>query len=152
MVTNQTSINGPKAVPTRAVPKRCTTKRPMRMTTVSGTTAAEKFGLTSLRPSMAESTEMAGVMMPSPYRSAAPMRPRAMSTARRRRRCDVFLRMSASMARMPPSPRLSARMMKTMYLKLTTRISDQRISDSTPYTLSGVGVSPYSGLKHSRRA
>jgi len=55
-------------------------------------------------------------------------------------------RRSASIARMPPSPLLSARRMKTMYLTLTTRISDQRISDSTPYTVAGSARRPYSGL------
>ena len=42
-------------------------------------------------------------------------------------------------ARMPPSPRLSARMTKTRYLIEMTMISDQKISESTPSTLSGVG-------------
>ncbi len=42
---------------------------------------------------------------------------------------------SAIIAMMPPSPRLSARMMNTTYLSDTTRISDQNTSDSTPNTL-----------------
>jgi hypothetical protein len=40
--------------------------------------------------------------------------------------------MSASKARIPPSPLLSARMMKMMYLMLTMMISDQTISERTP--------------------
>ena len=59
---------------------------------------------------------------------------------------------NASSERMPPSPRLSARRMKTMYFTLTTRMSVHRISDSTPTMLPGVGWMPYSGLKHSRSA
>ncbi len=52
---------------------------------------------------------------------------------------------------MPPSPWLSARMMKPRYFTATTRVSDQRISDSTPSTLAGVGATPCSP-KHSRSA
>ena len=33
---------------------------------------------------------------------------------------------------MPPSPSLSARMMKSTYLTVTMIVSDQKISDSTP--------------------
>ena len=35
-------------------------------------------------------------------------------------------------ARMPPSPRLSARMISVTYLIVTTRISAQKISDRMP--------------------
>ena len=52
----------------------------------------------------------------------------------------------------PPSPRLSARMMKVRYLKETTKLSDQKISESTPSTFSPVGAIPYSGAKHSLSA
>ena len=41
---------------------------------------------------------------------------------------------------MPPSPSLSARMMKKMYLTVTTIVSAHTMSDSTPNTFSGVGV------------
>ena len=37
---------------------------------------------------------------------------------------------------MPPSPRLSARIMKITYFSVTTMTSDQAINDSTPNTLS----------------
>ena len=37
--------------------------------------------------------------------------------------------------RMPPSPLLSARMMRTTYFSVTTTISAQKISDSRPSTL-----------------
>ena len=39
---------------------------------------------------------------------------------------------SAISARMPPSPRLSARMIKVTYLTVTISISDQKISDRMP--------------------
>ena len=53
---------------------------------------------------------------------------------------------------MPPSPRLSACMMKVRYLSDTTKLSDQKISESTPSTLDAVGARPYSGAKHSLSA
>ena len=52
---------------------------------------------------------------------------------------------------MPPSPLLSARMMKTRYLTVTTIVSAQKMSESTPSTFSGVGLAPCSGSKHSLR-
>jgi hypothetical protein len=39
---------------------------------------------------------------------------------------------SASRARLPPSPLLSARMMIITYLTDTSTVTDQKISDSTP--------------------
>ena len=53
---------------------------------------------------------------------------------------------------MPPSPRLSARMMKVRYLNVTMKLSDQKTSDRRPRMLSTVGASPYSGAKHSLKA
>ena len=47
-------------------------------------------------------------------------------------------RVSAISAMMPPSPRLSARMMNDTYLPLITIISAQKTSDRIPSTLSGV--------------
>ena len=57
---------GPKKVATRAVPRACTTNRPIRMTIVSGTTTLSSVGATSFNPSTAESTEIAGVRIASP--------------------------------------------------------------------------------------
>ena len=56
---------------------------------------------------------------------------------------------SAMRARMPPSPRLSARMMKVRYLSTITTRSDHSTSDRMPSTFAGVGVSPRWGTKHS---
>ncbi len=61
-------------------------------------------------------------------------------------------RASAISARMPPSPRLSARSTTPRYFTEITRISDQKISDSTPITLACVGGTAYSPKKHSRIA
>ena len=67
------------------------------------------MGVAMSSPSTALSTEMAGVIMPSPYRSAAPKMPSSTSGQR-----SVVLRIligvaRAVSARMPPSPWLSAR-------------------------------------------
>ena len=43
---------------------------------------------------------------------------------------------------MPPSPSLSARIASNTYVTVTTTITDQKISDTTPYTfwvLTGTG-------------
>ena len=42
----------------------------------------------------------------------------------------------------PPSPLLSARMITVTYFTVTTIISAQNASDSTPSTVSWSGVSP----------
>ena len=47
---------------------------------------------------------------------------------------------SAMSAMMPPSPRLSARMMNITYFTDTTSISDQSTSDTAPSTWSWVAV------------
>jgi hypothetical protein len=49
------------------------------MPSTIGTTNGFNFMVASSNPSTAESTEMAGVMTPSPYRSAAPATPRTLN-------------------------------------------------------------------------
>ena len=58
-------------------------------------------------------------------------------------------RARASSARMPPSPRLSARMTIDRYLKVTTKLSDQKISERMPMTFSRVTGKPCGPVKHS---
>jgi len=53
---------------------------------------------------------------------------------------------------MPPSPRLSARMMSITYLSETTIISAQKIVDNPPRTLSAVSAMPCPGPKVSLTA
>ena len=79
-VVNQTSITGPNTEPTRAVPKRCSENSTARMIKVRGTTNGSDPGAAILSPSTALSTEIAGVIMPSQYSSAAPKMPSAIST------------------------------------------------------------------------
>ena len=58
---------------------------------------------------------------------------------------------SSKIAKIPPSPALSARVMKSMYLILTTMINDQKIKETTPKTFA-----PFTGrlvaLKHTASA
>ena len=66
MTTNHASMTGPNSRPTFAVPRLWMRNSPMMMTTVTGTTYGAKSGVATFKPSTAPSTEMAGVMMPSP--------------------------------------------------------------------------------------
>ena len=49
---------------------------------------------------------------------------------------------SASIATMPPSPRLSARRISTAYFSETIRISDHRISETAPVAAAGIDAPP----------
>jgi hypothetical protein len=60
------TITGPNKAPTFAVPRAWMANRQIRMTTAIGITQGSKPGCTVVRPSTAESTEMAGVIMLSP--------------------------------------------------------------------------------------
>ena len=55
-----------------------------------------------------------------------------MPAVHRRWRRSCLRLISASKARLPPSPLLSARMMTDTYLNVTTIIIDQKIRLSTP--------------------
>ena len=97
----------------------------------AGMTKGVRSGEMTSRPSMAERMEMAGVMTPSPKNRPAPMMPKMPIMLR-----DFALRATrvarAMRERVPPSPLLSARMMKVTYLRVTTTVSDQKISERMP--------------------
>ncbi len=103
--------------------------RTIRIATEIGTTRWTTPGSVTSRPETAESTEIAGVIMPSPKNSDAPKIPSVTSSTMLR---TLWRWQSAARAMMPPSPRLWARMMKPAYLIETTIISDQKISETTP--------------------
>ena len=85
------------------------------ITAVIGMIHLSSSGSTVLRPSTAESTEIAGVITLSPKNSEAPKRPSAASVIAAFRPRPTFHRRSIVMrAMMPPSPSLSARMIKVM--------------------------------------
>src|SRR3569832_2415677 len=56
----------------------------------------------------------------------------------------------ASNARLPPSPRLSARIMNSVYFTDTTSISDQKISESIPRICALSMASGWAPMKHSK--
>ena len=66
MSRNQTTMIGPKIVPMPLVPRCCTRNSPIRITTVIGTMNGSNTWVATLKPSTALSTEIAGVIMPSP--------------------------------------------------------------------------------------
>ena len=63
---NHTAMIGPNSRPTAPVPKRWIANRTVRITSVSGTTRWSSPGATTSMPSTADSTEIAGVIIPSP--------------------------------------------------------------------------------------
>ncbi len=66
IVMNHTIMIGPNTVPMPPVPRCCITNSTTRMTTVIGTTNGSNTCVATPSPSTALSTEMAGVIMPSP--------------------------------------------------------------------------------------
>src|SRR3954469_25286080 len=131
-LANHTIITGPNADATRAVPLLCTENSTTRMNSVSGTTKCSSAGAASLRPSTADNTEIAGVIMESPMNIEAPITPSASNGQLRwpSARCPNAISDSV-----PPSPLLSARSSSSTYLAVTTMNSDHRISESTPSTM-----------------
>ena len=66
MTMNQSIITGPNARPIFSVPNLCAVNKHRRMTTAIGMTKGLNVSVTTLTPSSALNTEMAGVMTPSP--------------------------------------------------------------------------------------
>ncbi len=64
--TNQTSMIGPNSRPSVAVPRCWLTKSVTRIAAVMTSTNGSSPGTAISSPSTADSTEMAGVIMPSP--------------------------------------------------------------------------------------
>ena len=59
-------MTGPNSRPTAPVPKRWMANSTVRIASAIGTTSESSDGATTSRPSTADSTEIAGVIMPSP--------------------------------------------------------------------------------------
>ena len=66
MATNQITMIGPNRAATFAVPRDCAANSTSRITTVSGTTYSWNAGVATSMPSIAESTDKAGVITASP--------------------------------------------------------------------------------------
>ena len=134
MDKNQSMVKGPKNLPIVAVPCRCTINSPARIPIDKGTNHWLKMGVAILRPSMAESTEIAGVIIPSPKNSDAPTKPKAIRNIFFWSEIRVVRRFNANSDMIPPSPLLSARMITMTYLKLMVSIMHQKIRDRIPST------------------
>ena len=136
MAVNQTTMTGPKRRPTRAVPNRCAANSPTMISAVMGMINGSSDGSTTSRPSTADRTEIAGVIMLSPKNREAPKTPRAASSSLVRALPGTRRRLIKVMSdRMPPSPLLSARMTSSTYLMVTMIVTDQKINEISPYTL-----------------
>jgi hypothetical protein len=109
----------------------------------------DEDGAATCKPSTALSTEIDGVMTPSPKSSAAPTSTSAVIHDVPRWRSRRRSGMSANSAKIPPSPFLSARRTKVRYLIATTTTSDQKISERMPRIAPGVGATPRPGVRHS---
>ncbi len=111
---NQKIMTGPNRRPTTPVPSRWNRNSPTMITAVMGMTRSDTDGAATLTPSIADRTEMAGVIMLSPKNSEAPKIPSADSTtAARRPPRTPPRRISAISAMIPPSPSLSALITRT---------------------------------------
>ena len=66
ITANQTTMTGPNTLAMPAVPRDCTLNRATRMTTDTGMTQSAKALVATSKPSTALSTEIAGVISPSP--------------------------------------------------------------------------------------
>jgi hypothetical protein len=139
IATNQIAVIGPKNAATRAVPRDCAANSNTRIRIVNGTTSWSNAGVTIFNPSIADNTEIAGVISASPKNSDAPIIPRAATISAQRPPTRVA---SAIKAKVPPSPLLSARSSTTTYFKVTTMVSAHRIKEITPSTASGVAAAP----------
>jgi hypothetical protein len=109
------------------VPRFCSAKSPSRITQLNGTTLRDQLGSATLSPSAALNTEIAGVMTPSPYSSAAPIKANSAT--------KEILPGLVRILREPPQretcrlPLLWAFMMKVKYLTVTTIVSAQMVGD-----------------------
>jgi hypothetical protein len=119
------------------------------MATAKGTAYGLNAGVATSRPSTALSTEIDGVMTPSPQNSAAPSRPRITTEPYWRDPRPTADDANAVSAMMPPSPRLSARRIRTTYFSATTSIRVQTITEMTPMMFAAVSPMPWTGLNDS---
>ncbi len=117
------------------------------MAAVIGTTKGSKALVTTFRPSTADSTEMAGVMTPSPYNRPAastrvnPSPPSSGAPVGRSpgvRDAAIPRWISARSAKVPPCPSWSARRTRTMYLTVTERVRIQSTRLVAPTAFWGV--------------
>ena len=86
-------------------------------------------------PSTADITEIGGVIMPSARRAAPPIMAGITTHF-------LYLRTRAKMAKMPPSPLLSAFRVRKTYLKVVCRVSVQMMQLRAPMMMVGLMAWP----------
>jgi hypothetical protein len=104
---------------------------------VTGTTQLSNEGATTLSHSIAESTEIAGVITPSQKSNPVANKRRK---DMKRNFLSFFLCKRLRSAKGPPSPLLSARRTKTIYLIQIMIINIQKIRLDTPTILFSVSA------------
>src|SRR5262245_13937203 len=107
IIKNQMSMTGPKNLPTNFVPNCWMMNSAVMMAMTKGTVSI--WLLKYRNPSTADDTEMAGVMTPSDSSELPPMMVGTMS------HFNLTLRTSVYSEKIPPSPLLSARNVRTTY-------------------------------------
>ena len=105
----------------------------------------ETPGATIESPSIADSTEILGVKIPSAANNEIASMLIAITTTRCR--CCTYRNASTPNASVPPSPSLSARMITRMYLTVTTNTSVQMNNERRPSTSSRFVLRPKTSLK-----
>ncbi|MHC2214683.1 hypothetical protein ACVIGV_000071 [Rhizobium leguminosarum] len=149
MARNHNTVIGPKSLETAAVPLDWTAKRTTMIAADASGTYSAKAGVINFRPSSADMTDKAGVIIASPMKRAAPIRPAKKSTGTFR---PIFFTRRARSESAPPSPSLSALRRKSTYLKVTMIVSVQTISEIRPMTSVSCTPSAAKGLNASRKA
>ncbi len=141
-MANHSAMAGPNRRPRARVPNRWPANSTVSRVSVTGSTNDFSPGCADPSPSTDAMTLIAGVIVPSPKKSATPNIPSKTRAAFPARPFRCRPRTSATRAMMPPSPRLSAPMTKVTYLTETTRTIAQTTSEIIPSTPATSGRTP----------
>ena len=136
-IANHINMIGPNNLPIDAVPNCCTKNKTASMLSTIITIMSSFIFLNARRrsicrkPSMADVTEMGGVIIPSASNAAPPIIAGKTS--------HFFCRRTnAYKEKIPPSPLLSARNVRMTYLTVVCKVSVQKISEIPPNTTSSL--------------
>ena len=137
---NHNNMIGPKSFPTTFVPKiwkiNNTDKMTITIGTVSVTNGVPSLWWSIFNPSIAEETEIGGVIIPSASKVAPPIMAGKVNHF-------AWRLTNAKRAKIPPSPLLSARKIKMTYFNVVCKVNVQKIQDNPPRTVKElIGLSP----------
>src|SRR6188768_4116709 len=127
-IRNQSSIRGPNDLPINVVPNCCMKKRTNSMTITIGMVGIS--GLKYLNPSIADETEMEGVIRPSASKALPPI------IAGKASHLYLDFLTRAYNEKIPPSPLLSALNIMITYLTVVTSVIVQKTQETPPKTRS----------------